>query len=311
MMRLVFRRVVGGLLALFGAVTLVFLALRLTPGDPADNILGDEAPEAAKVAFRERLDLDKPFHVQYLNLWRDIADGSLGESYEVGLGRPVSAVIAEVLPYTVELALVAMFFACLIAVPFGLLAALFHRRAVDHFTMLLALLGVAVPVFWSGPLLLYLFTVQWGISPPPGAPLSGVSSLILPSVVLGAALSAKLSRIVRAAVLDVLEEDYVLTARAKGLTKLRILWVHILRNALVPVLTVAGLQLAALLSGAIVTEKVFARPGLGTLLLEAIVERDYAVVQGCVILVTIAYVLVNLVVDLSYLLVDPRTRSEP
>jgi len=308
MMRDALTRLLGAILAFVGAITLVFLALRITPGDPADNILGDEAPEAAKVRFRERLGLHQPLHVQYGQLWTQIADGTLGESYEVGSGRPVSQIIGEALPPTIELALAAMLVACFIAIPFGILAAVSHGKFIDQFTMFIALLGVAVPVFWSGPLLLFLFAVQWRIVPPPGAPLNGPLPLILPALVLGIALSAKLSRLVRAAVLDVLQEDYVLTARAKGLPERQIMLKHVLRNALIPVLTVTGLQLAALLSGAIVTEKVFARPGVGTLLLEAIVQRDYAVIQGCVIVITVAYIVVNVVVDIGYIIADPRVR---
>jgi len=309
MIRAMTHRLFGGLLAVIGAVTLVFLALRVTPGDPADNILGDEAPAAAKAEFRARLHLDKPMLTQYKMLWTQIADGSLGDTYELGERRSVADKIAAVLPATIELALAAMVVACSIAIPFGILAALHHGKVLDKVTMLLALVGVAIPVFWSGPLLLFLFAVEWQLLPAPGAPLDGPLPLLLPALVLGSALSAKLSRLVRAAVLDVMKEDFVVTARAKGIGESRILRVHILRNALIPILTVAGLQLAALLSGAIVTEKVFARPGVGTLLLDAIIKRDYAVIQGCVIVVTIAYIVVNVVVDLGYLIADPRVRS--
>ena len=302
-------RLLAALLAVVGAITLVFLTLRVTPGDPADNILGDEAPEIAKQEFRERLHLDKPLLTQYRLLWSQIVDGSLGESYAVGEQRSVASAIAAVLPATVELALAAMCFACLLAIPAGVIAALHHGRLLDQLTMLVALLGIAVPVFWSGPLLLFLLTVEWQVLPAPGAPLDGPLPLILPAFVLGLALSAKLSRLVRAAILDVVREDYVTTARAKGLPERGVLRGHILRNALIPVLTVAGLQLAALLSGAIVTEKVFARPGIGTLLLDAIVKRDYGVVQGCVIVVTMAYILTNVIIDIGYLIADPRMRS--
>ena len=309
MIRAILNRLFGGCLAVIGAVTLVFLVLRVTPGDPADNILGDEASPAAKAEFRSQLQLDKPLHIQYGLLWTQISDGSLGETYELGERRPVAEAIATVLPATIELALAAMLVACLLAIPFGVLAALHHGRLLDKVTMLTALLGVAIPIFWSGPVALFLFAVKWQVLPAPGAPLTGPLPLLLPALILGTALSAKLSRLVRAAVLDVLKEDFVMTARAKGLPEGRILRSHILRNALIPVLTVAGLQLAAVLSGAIVTEKVFARPGVGTLLLDAIVKRDYAVVQGCVIVITLAYIFVNVIVDLGYLVADPRVRS--
>ena len=310
-MKPVLKRILGACIAIVGAVTLVFFALRMTPGDPADNILGDEAPETEKRAFRARLALDQPLHVQYGIFWEQLADGTLGTSYGVSdRDAPVSAVIAEVLPATMELALAALLVAMLIAFPLGITAALQQGRALDHLTMIGALVGVATPVFWSGPMLLFLLSVHLQVLPDPGAPLRGPLPLLLPALVLGAALAAKLTRMVRASVLDVLREDYTTTARAKGLRESIVIGKHVLRNALVPVLTVVGLQLAALLSGAIVTEKVFARPGIGTLLLEAIIKRDYAVIQGCVLVVTIAYVLVNLAVDLLYLAVDPRIRKQ-
>jgi len=306
----VLKRLIGAIIAIIGAVTLVFFALRVTPGDPADNILGDEAPESAKQAFRERLYLDQPLGTQYRVFWAGIFDGSLGTSFGVSERQEtVAEVIGAVLPATIELALAAMLIAMCIAFPLGIAAALRQGRALDHISMIGALVGVAMPVFWSGPMLLFLLTVHLQVLPDPGVPLRGPLPLLLPAIVLGAALAAKLTRMVRASVLDVLREDYTTTARAKGLSEFVVVTKHVLRNAMIPVLTVMGLQLAALLSGAIVTEKVFARPGIGTLLLEAIVKRDYAVIQGCVLVVTIAYVIVNLVVDLAYLAVDPRVRG--
>ncbi len=309
-MKRVLKRLLGAVIAIIGAVTLVFLALRSTPGDPADNILGDEAPQSAKRAFRERLHLDEPLLSQYGHLWSSIFDGSLGTSFGVSDRKEsVASVIAAELPATIELALAAMGVAMLIAFPLGLLAAVNQGKTIDQLSMIGALAGVATPVFWSGPMLLFLLTVHLQVLPDPAAPLRGPLPLLLPALVLGAALAAKLTRMVRASVLDVLREDYTVTARAKGLSEFVVITRHVLRNALIPVLTVMGLQLAALLSGAIVTEKVFARPGIGTLLLEAITKRDYAVIQGCVLVVTLAYVIVNLAVDLLYMAVDPRTRT--
>jgi len=305
------KRLFGATIAIVGALTLVFIALRAAPGDPADNILGDEAPETAKVEFRKRLHLDQPLHVQYGLFWSNVANGTLGISYEVSDQRkPVSELIGNVLPATIELALAAMLVALIIALPFGVTAAIHQRKLWDNVSMIIALLGVAMPVFWLGPMLLYLLTVRYPILPDPGAPLNGILPLIMPALVLGAALSAKLTRMVRASVLDVLREDFTTTARAKGLSEFKVITKHVLRNALIPVITVMGLQLAALFSGAIVTEKVFARPGIGTLLLDAIVKRDYAVIQGCVLVVTVGYVLVNLVVDLAYAVADPRVRKQ-
>jgi peptide/nickel transport system permease protein len=310
-MKRILRRLVGSLISLVGAVTLVFLVLRLTPGDPADNILGDEASVTAKAAFRAQLGLDQPLHIQYGQFWSNIFDGSLGTPFAISdQSITVSSVIADVLPATIELAVTAMIIAVFIAIPFGILAAVRQNQFLDHASMVAALIGVAMPVFWLGPMLLYLLTVKFPLLPDPGSPLRGPLPLLLPALVLGAALSGKLTRMVRASVLDVLREDYTLSARAKGLSEVNVLGNHVLRNALIPVLTVMGLQLAALLGGAIVTEKVFARPGIGTLLLDAIIKRDYAVVQGCVIVVTVGYVLVNLAVDLLYVCVDPRVKED-
>ena len=302
-------RLLGALLTLVGAVTLVFLALRVAPGDPADNLLGDEAPAAAKQAFRERLHLNEPLLDQYAALWRDIGSGTLGESFGV-TDRPVavSTLVFAALPATVELALAAMLIAMLVAVPLGTVAARWQHGPLDVASLAFAMLGAAVPVFWSGPLLLYLFAVVLHWAPDPGAPLRGIAPLILPASVLGLALAARLTRTVRASVLDALRQDFVTTARAKGLSEGAVLVRHVLRNAWIPILTVMGLQLASLLSGAIITEKVFARPGLGTLLLEAISKRDYAVVQGCVLVVALGWVLTNLAIDALYAWADPRVR---
>ncbi len=303
------QRLLGALVSLVGAVTLVFLALRLAPGDPADNILGDDAPPAAKQAFRERLHLNAPLLDQYVALWGDIGRGTLGESYGVA-DRPTSvmSLVAEALPATVELAVAAMLIGALVAIPLGTLAARRQHGPIDIASLVFAMFGAAVPVFWSGPLLLYGLSVVLGVVPDPGAPLRGLAPLVLPASVLGLSLATRLTRTVRASVLDALRQDYTTTARAKGLSESAVMIRHVLRNAWIPVLTVMGLQLAGLLSGAIVTEKVFARPGIGTLLLEAISRRDYAVVQGCVLVVTLAYVLTNLAVDALYVVADPRLR---
>ncbi len=303
------QRVAAALVTLVGSVSLVFLALRLAPGDPADNILGDDAPESTKQAFRERLGLDRPLGEQYGDFMLALARGDFGDSYGVtDRPVPVAELLKGALPATVELAGAAMLVAVLIAVPFGTWAAARQHGPVDIATLAFAMLGAAVPVFWSGPVVLYIGTVVLGLFPGPTAPLIGLGPLILPALVLGTALAAKLLRTVRASVLDALRQDYVLAARARGLSGARVLLIHVLGNAWIPILTVIGLQLAGLLSGAIVTEKVFARPGLGSLLLEGIARRDYAVVQGCVVAVTLAYVIVNLVIDAAYVLVDPRLR---
>lgn len=309
-LRFAIRRLLTSLGVVLGVVTVVFLALRLTPGDPADNILGENATPEDRRAFREQQCLDRPLLEQYGACFLGhLADGSLGYSYERrGHPVPVSRIVAERFPATLELALAGLAVAALIAIPLGLLTALRQYSWLDHGVMLLALVGVAIPHFWLGPMLIWAFCVRLGWLPDPGADLQGLASLVLPAFVLGAALAAKLTRMVRSSVLEVLDAPFVTTARAKGLREGRVLVRHVLRNALLPVVTVMGMQFAALLGGTIVTEKVFARPGIGTLLLEGIAKRDYDVVQGTVIVIATGYVVVNIVVDLLYVLIDPRVR---
>ena len=296
-----FLRAVG---VLAGVLVTVFVVARAVPGDPAVNLLGEQAGEEELAALRGRLGLDRPVGDQFRAYLGDIFDGSLGHSFQDG--GPVVAVIARVLPFTVELALAGVLVACIIAFPLGILAALRKDTALDSGALILAMVGIAVPNFWLGPLLIYLVCVRLGWLPDPGAGVLGLPSLVLPALVLGTALAGKLTRMIRSSLLDVIHAEYVTAARARGLPERRVFVHHILRNSLVPVVTVLGLQLAALLTGAIVTEKVFARPGLGTLLLDAIQARDYPVVQGCVIVVAAIYVGVNWAVDGVYLLLDPR-----
>ena len=296
-----FLRAVG---VLAGVLVTVFVVARAVPGDPAVNLLGEQAGEEELAALRGRLGLDRPVGDQFRAYLGDIFDGSLGHSFQDG--GPVVTVIARVLPFTVELALAGVLVACIIAFPLGILAALRKDTALDSGALILAMVGIAVPNFWLGPLLIYLVCVRLGWLPDPGAGVLGLPSLVLPALVLGTALAGKLTRMIRSSLLDVIHAEYVTAARARGLPERRVFVHHILRNSLVPVVTVLGLQLAALLTGAIVTEKVFARPGLGTLLLDAIQARDYPVVQGCVIVVAAIYVGVNWAVDGVYLLLDPR-----
>ncbi len=304
------RRLLTSLGVVLGVVTIVFLTLRVTPGDPAENILGENATPEDKAAFRARQCLDRPLIEQYTACFlKNIANGSLGYSY-VHREQPQavsSILITRFLP-TLELATAGLLVALLIALPLGLLSALKQYTLIDHTAMMAALVGVAIPHFWLGPMMIWLFSVRLGLLPNPGGDLQGLASLVLPAVVLGSALAAKLTRMVRASVLEVLRAPYVTTARAKGIHERRVLLHHVLRNAMLPVVTVMGMQFAALLAGTIVTEKVFARPGLGTLLLEAISKRNYDLVQGTVIAIAVSYVLVNAVVDAVYLWLDPRIR---
>jgi peptide/nickel transport system permease protein len=287
-----------------GAVTLVFFFLHMIPGDPVEVMLGEMAQQADKEQLREELGLNLPLHIQYGRFIAGVFKGDLGDSFFYR--RPVMQVIAERAPATVELALAAFLVAGLIAIPLGIIAALREGTAVDNASVLFSLLGVSMPNFWLGPLLIILFSITLGWFPVSGR--GGVGSLVLPAITLGTALAAILSRMTRASLLERLGEDYLTVARAKGLPEWKVILKHALRNALIPVITVMGLQFGALLSGAIITENVFSWPGIGTLLINAIAARDYPLVQGCILFITLSYVLVNLLTDLIYGLVDPRIR---
>ncbi len=299
------RRLAGSVVAVAGVCVLVFLLVHLIPGDPVDNLLGEQADARDKAEMRACMDLDQSLPVQFGRFVRHIADGSLGTTCP-DRSHTVAAVIAEALPSTVALALAAMVVALFFALPLGVVAALKPRTLVDAGATVISLAGISLPSMWLGPLLLALFYVSLGWSPGPGA--VGLRGLVLPAVMLGTHLMAMLARLTRATLLDVLGEDYIRTAAAKGLSPSAIVVRHALPNALVPVLTVAGMQFGSLLAGAVVTEKVFARPGLGTLLLDAISARDYRVVQGCTLVIAVSYVAVNLLVDVLYRWADPRIR---
>jgi peptide/nickel transport system permease protein len=287
-----------------GAVTLVFFFLHMIPGDPVEVMLGETAQQADKERLREELGLNRPLHVQYGRFMAGIVQGDLGGSYFYR--RPVAQVIAERVPATIELALAAFLVAGLIAIPLGIIAALREGTAVDNASVLFSLLGVSIPNFWLGPLLIILFSIKLGWFPVSGR--TGVASLVLPAITLGTAFAAILSRMTRASLLERLGEDYLTVARAKGLPEWKVILKHALRNALIPIITVMGLQIGALLSGAIITENVFSWPGIGTLLINAIEARDYPLVQGCILFITLSYVLVNLITDLFYGWADPRIR---
>ncbi len=301
-------RFLSAFLALSGVVVLVFFMIHAIPGDPVDNLLGEQVQAADKEAFRRRLHLDEPLHRQFVRYLGHIADGSLGRTY-MNPDVTVARRIGEVLPHTLELAVFALAFALALAIPLGVAAAVRRGTWVDTLAMTAAVAGVSMPAVWVGPLLIYLFVVKWPLLPPPGSPYAGAAGLILPSVTLGLALCAMLARMMRSSMARQLGEDYVRTARAKGLSEARVLFVHALRNALIPVATVAGMQFGALLSGAVIVEKIYARPGIGTLLLRAILQRDYPLVQGTVLVVALLVVIVTQLTDLLYALIDPRLRA--
>jgi peptide/nickel transport system permease protein len=291
-------------LAVFGVCTLVFLLIHLVPGDPVEVMLGEGASAADRGALRAALGLDRPLAEQYLGYLGRVARLDLGTSLHDR--RPVLDLLLERAGPTLELALAALILAVLIALPLGILAAQHRGGTLDRAAMTVSLIGAAIPNFWLGPLLILLFSLWLGWTPVSGR--DGWSSLVLPALTLGTGLAAVLARMVRASVLEVLNEDYVRTARAKGLGPVAVLWGHALRTAWLPILTLIGLQLGALLAGAVITETVFAWPGLGSLLVEAIQQRDYPVVQGAVLLISLTYVLVNGATDLAYGLLDPRAR---
>jgi peptide/nickel transport system permease protein len=289
---------------LLGVVTLVFAFLHLVPGDPVEVMLGESARPADRAALRADLGLDRPLLTQYADYLAGIAHGDLGKSFT--FRKPVARVIAERAPATLLLAGCALVVAVAIALPAGVVAAVRKDTLLDRGSLVASLLGVSMPNFWLGPLLVLLFSVRLGWFPVSGN--EGWRSVVLPAFTLGAALSAILTRMLRSSLVEVLPADYLQAARARGLPEWKVVWVHALRNAGLPVITLLGLQLGSLLSGAVITETVFAWPGLGTLLVGAIQGRDYPLVQGCVLVVSLGYVAANLLADLLYRWADPRVR---
>lgn len=286
-------------------VSLVFFLIHLVPGDPIQQMLGDGARPADVAALRHAYGLDLPLRVQYIHYWEGVLHGNLGQSLR--MGQSVTALVLNRYPYTVELTLAALFIGLLLSIPAGIQAALYRGRWQDHAVGVVSLLGLSFPVFALGPILILLVSIKLGWLPVSGA--GGLSHLILPALTMGSALAAVLTRMVRTAMLEELGQDYVRTARAKGLSERRVVYVHALRNAMIPVLTLIGLQFGALLAGAIVTEKIFSWPGIGRLTVTAIENRDYPLLQGCILAVGLTYVLVNLITDVLYLVVNPRIRD--
>ena len=296
------RRLLSALVTVVGVATLVFFLIHLIPGDPVDRILGDSARPADREALRTALGLDAPVSVQFGGFLAGLVRLDLGDS--IVSGRPVVSLIARHLPATLQLAAGALAIALLVAVPLGVIAARRRGTRLDSLAMGFSLLGVSIPNFWLGPMLILVFSLWLGWTPVSGR--EGLASLVLPALTLGTSLAAVLARMVRSSLLEVLEEDFMRTARAKGLDENTVVWRHGLRNALLPVVTLVGLQLGALLGGAVITETVFSWPGIGLLLVDAIQARDYPVVQGCVLTISTTYVLVNLGTDLVYGVIDPR-----
>ena len=299
-------RTATSLVVLCGVSVLTFGLTFLTPGDPAKTVLrqqyGQTPSRAVIEAFREKHGLDEPLVVQYVDWLTGVLQGDLGNSYLSG--RPVVELLAEALPPTLQLSTAALVVALVVAVPAGVLSAVHKGEWIDTLSQLAALIGVSVPNFWLGYLLIIAFSLQLGLFPVAGN--DGLSHLVLPAVALGTGMTAIITRLVRMSLLEVLDEPYVETARSKGLSERIVVYKHALRNALIPVVTVVGLQFGFLLSGAVVVEIVFQRPGLGVLLVDALFARDYPVVQGAVLLIAVLFVLTNTLVDLTYQYLDPR-----
>lgn len=306
MIRYLLRRLVLTIPVLLGVATLVFALIHLVPGDPAQAMLGEGASPDEVAELRHRLGLDRPLTVQYAAFLAGLAKGDLGVSLRTD--RPVTTLILERVPATVELAMAAMAFAIVLAIPLGIAAAVWHRTSVDQAAMTVALLGISIPNFWLGPLLAIVFAVELGWLPVSGR--GTPSHLVLPAITLGAALAAILARMTRASLLEELRELYVLAARARGASRLRATLRHALRNSLIPIVTIIGLQVGAVLTGAVITETIFAWPGIGRLLIQSINFRDYPLVQGCILLIAVTYVTMNLLTDLMYGVLDPRIRFE-
>lgn len=309
------------LLVIWTVVSLVTLLIELVPGSPASNILGETATAEQIANFNQKHGLDRPaFFVsygaetgltwngsnnRYYDYWIGLLQGDLGKSFRTD--RPVLDMILERYPATIKLALAAMLVAVGIAIPLGVLAGTNKNRIIDNAASFVALLGISLPTFVIGPFLVYIFAVKLGWFSPTGSLYP--EDIVLPAVTLGAALSAILTRMVRSSVIEELGEDYVRTARAKGLSERKVVYKHVLKNGLIPVVTVLGLQLGVLLAGAIITEKIFSWQGLGLLLLEdGIAKRDYRLVQGCVLVISVTYIVANALTDLVYRRLDPRIR---
>jgi ABC-type dipeptide/oligopeptide/nickel transport system permease component len=298
------KRLVSALLVLFGVSLLVFTMVRLVPGDPVDIMFANQPPPTPeqRAALRQQLGLDLPIHRQYFHFLGKALQGDLGRSFRTK--RPVTNEILARLPNTVKLTAASLTVAVLVGVSTGVLAATSKGSWIDTATMVLAIAGVSVPAFWLGLMLILLFAVQLGWFPVSGA--ASWRHLVLPAVTLGVLTSGILARMTRSSLLEELARDYVRTARAKGLRETTVLLRHALRNALIPVVTIVGLQLGQLLSGAFIIEAVFAYPGVGLLAVSALQARDFPLIQGIVLLVATIYVLVNLAVDLLYCWIDPR-----
>ena len=310
MIAFLIRRAAFGVATLFAVLTLVFVIVRILPGDPAQLILGDQASREAIEALHARLGLDQPIPLQYLSFLANALRGDWGVSMVTG--QPVLAEVLNVLPWTIDLTLVSLALGLALGVPLGVWAAVRRNRFVDYVVRMGSLAGLSFPAFVSAILLLFLFAIElrWFpvISARKGSLQAWTQSITLPAISLGLNSAAYITRVTRSAMLEVLSEDYVRTARAKGSPERIVVWRHALRNALIPIITVAGLYMSTLIGNSVLTEIVFSRPGLGKLLVGALSQRDYTMLQGMMVIYTLAVVVVNLLSDLAYGFVDPRVK---
>ena len=286
-------------------VSLVFLLIHLVPGDPIAQMLGEGAPAADLQAARHAYGLDLPLGQQYFNYWKGVLHGDLGTSFRYN--QSVTRLLLQRYPYTLQLTIAALVVAILLSIPAGVHSARTRNAFDDRAISVVSLFGLSFPNFALGPILILLFSIKMGWLPVSGA--GSFANLVLPAITMGSALAAILTRMVRTSMLEELSQDYVRTARAKGLNETTVVYRHALRNAMIPVITVLGLQFGALLAGAIVTEKIFSWPGIGRLTIDAISNRDYYVVQGCMLAIGLTYVLVNFLTDFVYSVLNPRIRQ--
>lgn len=300
------RRLLQSILVVWGVSVLVFFLLRLAPGDPVSLLLAESASPEQMDAVREKWGLNEPIPVQYMVFLSRALRGDLGDS--LFFQQPALEVLLERMPATLQLSAVALLFSLSVAIPIGIMSALKRDSFWDYLGTSLAMLGQAVPPYWLGIMLILVFSVGLGWFPTSGR--GTIWHLVLPAVTLGSVLMALVTRLVRSGMLDVLGEDYIRTARAKGLKERRVIVRHALRNILIPLVTVVGLQLGALFGGAVITESIFAWPGVGRLALQAINARDYPLVQAAVLFISVVYVFLNLLVDIIYVYLDPRIRYE-
>jgi len=313
MLAFVVRRLFFAIPTLFAVMTIVFVLVRIVPGDPAQTILGDQASAAALDAMRERLGLNRPLWDQYLEFMTGAITGDWGESMVTG--KSILGEVTNVLPYTIDLTVVSLVIGAVLGIPLGTWSALHRNQTVDYVTRVVSLLGLSFPAFVSAIMLLLVFSIQLRWFPvisagSRGDPVEWFRSLALPSVNLGLIMAAYITRVTRSSMLGVLGEDYIRTARAKGVPHRAIVWRHAMRNALIPIVTVVGLYLGILIGNSVLTEIVFNRPGLGKLIVGALGQRDYTMLQGLMIVYTFIIVFVNLLTDLTYGLIDPRVKYQ-